>query len=448
MQDVIFQCGSCGKLIGVGADRLGLPVRCPHCRQVVQPVPTAAEPTPTVDGPPAAAAAEPADASPQRAPEESPAPPAPRSDELAEPAGEPPVPAAEPVQSPPGPDAPAAVAIESSSSLPTLSLASAVFPPAPAASPAAEAEVDSAAASAPWPDDSAGAFAPSGGRETSPGAARRASQGRGGISIWYLIPLASYSILSTFLLVVLWERLRSAEVHPLAAFLPDAEGDAPGVVLKPKALSEAGKRKLNNQPLPEPLRLRLGETRTVGALEITPLRVTRERVGVGPVSSPPQLLRGPSLVLHLRLKNVSEDQSFQPLDRFFDRRWEEGRSAGPPPLTLLEAGPGWRFYGGPAEWHPRPGPGRDSDALPEFNYLMNGPEPAVDPVDRPLDPGQSAEVFVCTDGNDPRAGELVRHPGPFLWRVEVRRGLVRIRGREVPAAAVVGVAFTAREVGL
>jgi hypothetical protein len=54
---------------------------------------------------------------------------------------------------------------------------------------------------------------------------------------------------------------------------------------------------------------------------------------------------------------------------------------------------------------------------------------------------------VCTDGNDPRANELIRHRGDFFWRVEVRRGLVRVRDRDVPAAAVIGVAFTDRDVG-
>jgi hypothetical protein len=245
----------------------------------------------------------------------------------------------------------------------------------------------------------------------------------------------------------LWNRLRTAEVHPLVAFLPDAEGDAPGVVRKPKAVNEARKRKLIAQPLPESLVLGLGETRTVGSLAVTPLRVTRERLAVGIGSDPPQPLGGESLVLRLRLENVSADEWFQPLDRYFDRKWREGVSPGAPPLTLLEAGPGRRFFGGPAEWRPHSPSPRNLRAPPEFVYLAGVAGPVRDPVDRELGPGESAEAFVCTDGDDPRAAELARYRGEFLWRVHLRRGLVPVAGREVPAAAVVGVAFTGREVG-
>jgi hypothetical protein len=157
-------------------------------------------------------------------------------------------------------------------------------------------------------------------------------------------------------------------------------------------------------------------------------------------------------VLRLRLENVSEDETFQPLDRYFDRKWREDNSPGAPPLTLLEAGSGRRFFGGPAAWRPRRSSPRNNDAPAEFIYLMSGDKPVENPVDRPLGPGESSQAFVCTDGDDPRAGELANYQGNFLWRVQVRRGLVRVRGRdgrehEVPAAAVVGVVFSGKDVG-
>jgi hypothetical protein len=265
------------------------------------------------------------------------------------------------------------------------------------------------------------------------------------VSIWLVLPLISYAVLATGLLVTLWNRLQTKETHPLIAFLPDAEGDAPGVIRKPKAVNEARKRRLNSEPIPDELKMHLGQTRTVGALAITPQRVAWEQIGVGSGSAAPVRLNGPSLVLHLRLENVSADETFQPLDRYFDRKWRDGSST-PPPLTFLDAGPGRQFYGGPAEWRPRPS-ARNIGALPEFIYLMGQNQEIEDPIDRPLAAGESTQVFVCTDGNDPRTAELAGYRGNFLWRVHLRRGLVRVLGRDVPAAAVVGVLFSDREVG-
>jgi hypothetical protein len=300
-----------------------------------------------------------------------------------------------------------------------------------------------------WPGEhaaetaiSAPALAPDG---TPSAKGRRSPPPRSGVSIWLVLPLISYSVLATGLLVTLWYRLQTQETHPLIAFLPDAEGDAPGVIRKPKAVNEARKRRLNSEPIPDELRIHLGQTRTVGALAITPQRVAWEQVGVGSGSAAPVRLNGPSLVLHLRLENVSADESFQPLDRYFDRKWRDGSST-PPPLTFLDAGPGRQFYGGPAEWRRR-SPARDIGAPPEFIYLMGKNQEIEDPIDRRLDPGESTEVFVCTDGNDPRTAKLASYHGEFSWRVNLRRGLVRVLDWDVPAQAVVEVLFSDREVG-
>ena len=114
---------------------------------------------------------------------------------------------------------------------------------------------------------------------------------------------------------------------------------------------------------------------------------------------------------------------------------------------MSEAGAGERFFGGPAQWLPRrASQRRDNSASPEFIYLMGSDKPVLDPIDRPLGPGESTEVFVGTDGSDPRGGTLLTRKGDFLWRVHLRRGLVRVKGRDVPAAAVIGVAFSGRDV--
>jgi hypothetical protein len=135
-----------------------------------------------------------------------------------------------------------------------------------------------------------------------------------------------------------------------------------------------------------------------------------------------------SLVLYLRLRNVSTDLTFAPLDPYFDRGWHAKDSLRTPfkPLTLLEAGDK-RFYGSSSDWYPR---GRRQRAW------VNGR------VDEPvfLEPGRSLETFVSTDGRTPGLAEaLAASDGPVLYRVHLRVGPVEHQGRQVPATAVIGV---------
>jgi DNA-directed RNA polymerase subunit RPC12/RpoP len=481
MQTVTFQCGRCGKLIAVGVVYLGRQVRCPHCQKVV----LAQAPATAHSGQPVSterATLEPASAVPVSSPPDSSAPAGvattadsvQSADSSTTILPQPGMPAyrrafePEPVLSGPAEPEDSLPRPGPAAELPPLVPAFPVLESPPIAREVAD-EPNSAVAGAieppgpngpvtetyPGPGTSepgALAFGETPALTADPGedlgtlfAGGRPLPARSGVSIWLVLPLVSYSILATVLLVILWNRLQTREVHPLIAFLPDAEGDAPGVIRKPKAVTEARKRRLNAEPLPDDLKLRLGQTRTVGMLAITPQRVAWQQVGVGEDSAGPVKLNGPSLVLHLRLENMSTDETFQPLDRFFDRKWQDGKATAPP-LTLLEAGPKLRFYGGPAEWRPR-SHARNINAPPEFIYLMGGEHPVADPIDRPLGAGETSEVFVCTDGNDPRTTELARYRGEFLWRVHVRRGLVRVLDREVPAAAVVGVVFSDRDVG-
>jgi hypothetical protein len=150
------------------------------------------------------------------------------------------------------------------------------------------------------------------------------------------------------------------------------------------------------------------------------------------------------LVLRLSVKNLSSEYAFAPLDNYFDRKWQPGPTS--PPLTQLEVGDKYRFFGGPARWNPR-----GSSDLRQWVVGRKGFEPDL------LQPGEEKEFFVCTDGDDAEGvrvlfrenkderGGLAYH-GPFLWRIRVRRGLVQIKDKQYSATAVVGVRFTDMDV--
>jgi hypothetical protein len=269
---------------------------------------------------------------------------------------------------------------------------------------------------------------------------------------WFIglvfIPLISYAALATVAVVVLWYRLQQLPPPPpnplenLPSFDPSDEQHSTHLPLNNKMQMSIPRNidmRLATLPLPDDLRIRLGEKRKlrIGDLEVEPLGVDLEKVGVVVQGFNAQECQYPSLVLHLKLRNVSDDVSFQPMDRYFARKWKgKGES---PPLTILElVSPNrtTRFFGGPAEFH-----------FPLLNPRGGGDPPqwvhgAHD--DQVLNPGEEMETFVCTDGDDRNAIDAVEgHHGRLLWRVHLRRGLVKMDAhRFVPVSSVIGVEFT------
>ncbi len=277
--------------------------------------------------------------------------------------------------------------------------------------------------------------------------ARQPAAGHGWFIPLVFVPLVFYALGATFF--VAWSILKVQEAQRQDSTnpfdrLPD-DGDDRGVTRDGKRISQRLRYSSDfvTQPLPAPQRLSLGETCRFGSLEVTPLRIERKRVSVYVLGSDrPQPCRFDSLVLKLRLTNVSTDEAFAPLDNYFDRWWQPGH--GPMPLTFLEAG-GLRLCG-PAQWAP-PRSRRGGIENPQW---IEGRK-RVDPEG--LKPGQQTESFVSTDGNDPQAvrvlfgenaeGLRVAQPcaGPFLWRVQMRRGLIRWRDHDRSATTVIGVEF-------
>jgi hypothetical protein len=260
------------------------------------------------------------------------------------------------------------------------------------------------------------------------------------------VPLVFYALVATFFVAwAVWKVHVLDQQNPQDLFkqIPD-DGDDAGVTKDGKKITFKlhYDSRFATAPLPPDQRVALGGILRVGALEVTPTRVERRRVQVFVEGfERPEPCLYDSLVLHLKLRNVSADQTFAPLDNYFDRHWRPP-GGGVMPLTQLEAGKD-RFCGGPAEWH---APGSREKKPRQW---VEGRKRS-DPVG--LAPGtEDDKAFVCTDGNDARAARVLfgekdgaratPYPGPFLWRVELRRGLVPWRGRERSAATVIGVTF-------
>jgi hypothetical protein len=148
------------------------------------------------------------------------------------------------------------------------------------------------------------------------------------------------------------KRQKAGTDHPLAN-IPDILGE-----YEPARRIIVGRRLDRlpdvDAPLPPELLVRLGETREIGDLQVTPEKVERRRIDIHTVftNGETQINRpkAEALVLHLRLKNCSPDVWFHPTDPAFVRKYQPRRSA-PRPYTQIIAD-GYRSYGGPIEWSP------------------------------------------------------------------------------------------------
>ena len=241
-----------------------------------------------------------------------------------------------------------------------------------------------------------------------------------------LIPLISYSVLATIAVIILY--MRPPPPHPLE-FLPDLEGDLKGAKHeKPSPVSY--ERPQPDVELPPHLHVNLGQTLSLGQLEITPLKVERRRLHISQPGEGFEPAGQDSLVLHVRFRNCSNNVTFSPTDPYFERRWK-GPSYGSKPYTFLEIGY-QRFYGGTIPWK--------KGQLLEDRERIEGQE------FRLLRPGEEFTTVACSDPTDSVFDVLESFHGYMTWRIQVRRGLARVGDREIPAAAVVGVRFMDRDI--
>jgi hypothetical protein len=240
-----------------------------------------------------------------------------------------------------------------------------------------------------------------------------------------ILPLISYSVLMTIAVLYLNFQLKQ-QVHPLEA-LPD-QGDNKGATHGKKS-SGLEHMPRPDQDLPSRLQVELGHPLRIGDIEVTPTKIERRRnpFQEGAVLDDTKN----TLALELRLRNISDDVYFKPLDPYFDRHWSPTKTSGMMPYGYLTIDK--KNYFGPLEWQPR-GPNRS-------RVVVKGQD-----HDTELKPGEEMTTFLCTDPVDDVPAAVKKANGPCLWRVQVRRGLVKVGDREVSATAVVGVEFNKQDV--
>ena len=453
MQTVSFQCSHCNNLMAVETELVGRQVRCPHCQQVVT-VPGADAPAP---GAPVSAAVgenerplappEPAGDHPSDTPAELPAVEMPQPSWLNAQTESPPATAAagQPLE---GQEAEAAAPVPHDSFFgaagadaePTATFGE----PAPSGTDAGfsprPGDQDAPPAAGEWSAADDGAAVAEGATDFAPAgpAAGRRPQPRGLGLILVLIFLLPYAIFATATAVYFYLQLRKVP-NPFEA-LPDWPGDKPGATRKGQG-SIMLERLQPDAALPPKLRVPLHQALTVGDLQVTPERVQQRRLALCYEHSDRKPVPlGEALVLTLHLRNVSRDDHFVPTDAAFYRKWTDDEPATQKPYTFLEVG-AKRFYGGPIDWQfrlRRNDPRRQEDARVYIQGQENYQEV--------LQPGRDRRVQICTDDNPELLRAVRGYGGQLMWRVQLRRGLVQARDREVSASAVIGVEFTCDEI--
>ncbi|MBM4068901.1 MAG: hypothetical protein FJ271_08140 [Planctomycetes bacterium] len=284
MQIVNFQCGKCGKLMGVSSEHLGTQVHCPHCQEIVETPQPAPKPDSTevrVEIP---------DSKEQESivthPEDE------QGDDRF---GGPTRPLVElpPESVAKQPDYPA-------QSDHALHRTASPFDQAPSASLPETIET-------PSDQDSPGI-----GTLPEPTVSRSARSSMLGPTL--LVLLIPYSLLTTA--YIIWSMFNT---HDAFDAMRDTGKDG------------VPKRVHPDRPLPGKLKTSLRHSIRVGELEIQPLKVEFNREG--------------DLVLLLKMSNMSTDQAFSPIDHSYLFYAETSRKT-PRPYSYLDAGTAGKLQGG------------------------------------------------------------------------------------------------------
>lgn len=451
MQTLNFNCSFCNKLMAVGMNLIGRNVRCPHCKQVVQ-APATVKPT-----------------------ESAPAPVALQTKSSVTPTFKLPEPQQEGQESIFGEEhdddlfggtkppqvkmpgdleariPPPKTVSEMARTEQMLSPAANEFNPKPAAMPIlAELQAARQSASEPWSDRRREPVSEPLGIETEDGdeqlrprmtAKPVVVRGGGGIMTWMLL---LYGVVATGVAAFLFYEKTQSETKEQttpqgSSFLtiPDFFGEYERASRK-QAITFKDHLPKPDAPLPADLQVRLNDTLKVGDLEVTPLRVEfrmANRFRKRPGNAPAFFRSSNVYLLHVRLKNTSEDVVFHPTDPAFNRH--PGKNpTGAPIYTGVTIGKR-AIMGGPFVW---------PDADHEY---LEGQEND----DQPLEPGQERDYVIATnfDIRDINKALETDKESPVMWRVQLRRGLVTVKdgagdNRDISITSVVGVVFDRQEI--
>jgi hypothetical protein len=227
------------------------------------------------------------------------------------------------------------------------------------------------------------------------------------IPLLVLIFLVPYSLLMTAFVAYLLISGPGRATHPFE-YLPD-----------PKTEKDKGApRKAKAQPIPglplaEHQHTTTGKAIKAGDLLVTPQRIVLTEQG--------------DLKLILRAKNVSTNTRFEPVNGYFLRPTKGGFE----PYAFLES---------------KSGSVEKINAV-DLGYYKNPNPKASDPAsgDALLAPGEEITIALTTDMKfrPKHVPNIVNAKDEsYTWRVQVRRGFVKVDGKDVSATTVIGVDFT------
>jgi hypothetical protein len=208
------------------------------------------------------------------------------------------------------------------------------------------------------------------------------------------------------LIWVLWSGrgLSRSTLEPLSRSAADAKVDL--------GLRAGGSRRLGPvPPIPSDRLTTVGKPIRVGSLEVLPLKITAGPVVLERIIDPNETHEESlsALRLRVRLRNVSRDAVFAPLDEAFLRDGARGE-----PDTLIDAGQGRRI-----EMFP---------LAVESEWRIQGQK------FREFGPGETFETAVVS-----KAGVLSSVTTEMTWRVRLRTGINQ--------TDVLGVRFSAEQIG-
>jgi hypothetical protein len=214
--------------------------------------------------------------------------------------------------------------------------------------------------------------------------------------------------------------------HPLST-IPDSFGE-----FDPVSRKQVSQYKFPvDGELPANQRAGLGGKIEIGQLAIEPVKLESRPLKViteGKQEKPLMKTLPKALVMQLRITNTSGEFSIFPMDPALTRKARIDDK----PATRLVVGK-QIFYGGGIEWPVATNVKRKYEEQQEKDWT-------------PLKPGESRDYVVFTDSDRQILKAVTDLNDTILWRVQVRRGLIQFKGKDIPVTAMIGVEFKSSDV--